>query len=64
MHYYSEIDLIDLNNEFQNLMKGRMSIDDYATAFTEKMNLFQYLVPTELAKIEKFANGLPSYFAQ
>ena len=60
--YCSEIDLIDLNNEFQNLKKGRMSIDDYAAAFTEKMKLFPYLVPTELSKIEKFANGLPADF--
>ena len=49
----SEIDLIDLNNEFQNLKKEKMSIDDYATAFTENMKLFPYLVPTELSKIEK-----------
>ena len=62
VQYCSEIDLIDLNNEFQNLKKGKMSIDDYATAFTEKMKLFPYLVPTELSKIERFANGLPADF--
>ena len=39
-----------------------MSIDDYATAFTEKMKLFPYLVPTELSKIERFPNGLPADF--
>ena len=39
-----------------------MSINDYATVFTEKMKLFPYLVPTELSKIERFANGLPTDF--
>ena len=62
MQYCSEIDLIDLNNEFQNLKKRRMSIDDYATASIEKMKLFPYLVPTKLSKIERFANGLPADF--
>lgn len=62
MQYCSEIDMIDLNNEFQNLKKGRMSIDDYAAVFMEKMKLFPYRVPTELSKIEKFANGLPADF--
>ena len=62
MQYCSEIDLIDLNNEFQNLKKGKMSVDEYATAFTERMKLFPYLVPTELSKIDRFANGLPTDF--
>ena len=62
MQYCSEIDLIDLNNEFQNMKKGKLSIDDYATTFTEKMKLFPYLVPSELSKIERFANGLPADF--
>ena len=62
MQYCSEIDLIDLNNELQNLKKGKISIDDYATAFTEKMKLFPYLVPNELAEIENFANGFSSNF--
>ncbi|XP_023763286.1 uncharacterized protein LOC111911773 [Lactuca sativa] len=62
MQYCSKIDLIDLNNEFQNVKKRKMSIDDYATTFTEKMKLFPYLVPTELAKIERFAKGLPAKF--
>ena len=44
------------------MKKGKMSIDDYATTFTEKMKLFPYLVPTELSKIERFANGLPVEF--
>ena len=60
--YCSEVDLIDLNNDFQNLKKGKMRVDDYATAFTEKMKLFLYLVPTKLSKIKRIANGLPTDF--
>ena len=39
-----------------------MSVDEYATAFTERMKLFPYLVPTELSKIDRFANGLLTDF--
>ena len=39
-----------------------MSVDEYVTSFTEKMKLFPYLVPTELSKIDRFANGLPANF--
>jgi len=39
-----------------------MSVDEYATAFTEKMKLFPYLVPTELSKIDRFSNRLPADF--
>ncbi|XP_023747418.1 uncharacterized protein LOC111895563 [Lactuca sativa] len=62
MQYCSEVDLIDLNNEFQNLKKGNMSIDEYVTAFTAKMKLLPYLVPNKLFEIEKFADGLPIDF--
>ncbi|KAL7591377.1 uncharacterized protein LOC111880758 [Lactuca sativa] len=62
IQYCSEIDMIDRNNEFQNLKKGKMSIDDHAAAFTKKMKLFPYLVPTELSKTGRFANGLPAKF--
>ena len=58
MQYCSEQDLLEINNEFQNLKKGRMSIIEYAVSFTEKMKLVPYLVPTELSKVNKFANGL------
>ena len=40
MQYCSEVDLIDLNYEFQNLKKWKMNVDVYVTAFTEKMKLF------------------------
>lgn len=62
MQYYSEIDLIELNNKFQNLKKGKISVDEYVTAFTDRMKLFPYLVPTKLSKIDRFANGLPAVF--
>ena len=62
MQYCSEQDLLEINNEFQNLKKGKLSITEYATSFTEKMKLIPYLVPTELSKVNKFANGLPADF--
>ncbi|XP_023763492.1 uncharacterized protein LOC111911959 [Lactuca sativa] len=64
LQYCLEVDLIDLNNEFHNLKKRKMSVDDSDTASTERMKLFPYLVPTKLSKIEKFANRLPSDFGQ
>ena len=39
-----------------------MSITEYAASFTEKMKIVPYLVPTELSKVNKFANGLPADF--
>ena len=39
-----------------------MSVSEYATSFTEKMKLVPYLVPNELSKVNKFANGLPADF--
>lgn len=50
-------------NEFQNLKKGQMSVIEYATTFNEKMELVPYLIPTELSKKDKFANGLPTDFS-
>ena len=60
MQYCSEQDLLEINNEFQNLKKGKMSVIEYAASFTEKMKLVPYLVPTELSKVNKFAHGLPA----
>ena len=62
MQYCSEQDLLEINNEFQNLKKGKMSVIEYAASFTEKMKLVPYLVPTELSKVNKFAHGLPADF--
>lgn len=39
-----------------------MSVSEYAASFTEKMKLVPYLVPIEVSNINKFANGLPTYF--
>lgn len=39
-----------------------MSVEEYVAVLTEKMMLVSDLVPTELSKIEKFANGLPMDF--
>ena len=39
MQYCYEQDLLEINNKFQNLKKGRMSVTGYAASFTEKMNL-------------------------
>lgn len=62
MQYCSEQDLLEINNEFQNLKKGKMSVTEYATSFIEKMKLVPHLVPTELSKVNKFALGLLADF--
>ena len=58
----SEKDLLDINNIFQNLKKGRMSVTEYAARFMEKMKLVLYLFLTELSKVygEDEACFLPS----
>lgn len=60
--YCSKQDLLVINNDFQNLKKGKMSINEYDAIFTDTMKLVPHLVPTELSKVDKFANGLPSDF--
>lgn len=37
--YYSEQDLLKINNEFKNLKKGRLSVSEYVSAFTEKKKI-------------------------
>ena len=60
--YCSEQEFLVINNEFQNLNKGKMSITEYVVKFTEKMKVVPHLVPTELSKVEIFSNGLSADF--
>lgn len=60
MQYCSEQDLLQINNEFQNLKKGKISVNEYARTFIENMKLVPNLVPTEISKENKFAIRLPS----
>lgn len=60
--YYSEQDLLEIKNEFQNLKKRRLNVNKYVAYFTEKMKFVRYLVPTELSKVNKFASGLLADF--
>lgn len=39
-----------------------MHVSEYDTTFTDKMKIVPHLVPTELSKDNKFANGLPAKF--
>ena len=50
MQYYSKQDLLEINNEFQNLKKEKMSVSEYTIDFTEKIKLVPYLVPTKFLK--------------
>ena len=45
---------MEINNEFQNLKKRKMSVSEYPTTFTEKMKLVPNLVPTKPSKVDKF----------
>lgn len=58
MKYCAEQDLLENNNEFQNLKKGKRSVNELDVTFTKKMKLVPNLVPTELSKVNKFAIGL------
>lgn len=52
----------EISNEFQNLKKWEMSVNQYTTIFTRKMELVPYMVPTELSNVKWLANGLPTDF--
>lgn len=41
-----------------------MSVYEYAAAFTEKINLVPYHVPSEISMVNKFFSGLPKDFGQ
>lgn len=56
--YCSEQDLLEINNEFQNLKKGKMSSNEYAATFEEKMKLVPYLIPTKILKMNTFSIAL------
>lgn len=62
MQYYSEIDLLEVNSEFQNLKKGKTSVSEYDATFNQKIKLVPILVPTKLSKLNKFVIGLPLDF--
>lgn len=60
MQYYSEHDLLEINNEFQNLKKNKMSVNEYTANFTENMKLVLNLVPNELFEVKKVCYGTTS----
>ena len=62
MQYSSKQHLLEINNEIQSLKKGKMSGNEYAAAFTEKMNLVMNLVLTKLSKVNMFTIGLPMHY--
>ena len=51
--------MLKLENQFLALTEGSMSVDEYAKSFTDKMEFALQLVPHELAKIDRYAMGLP-----
>lgn len=63
MKYFSDIDLLEVNNQFHNLKKGKMSISEYVAAFIEKIKLVPNLVPNKLSKLNEFVIELPTDFS-
>ena len=57
--FYSAQNLLELENQFLTLKKDNMSIDEYTNTFTDKMEFSLRIVPDELAKIDRYAKGLP-----
>lgn len=60
--YCTEQDLLEINNEFQNLKKGKMSVSEYDATFTKKIKLVHSLVATKLSNVNTFSMGLPVDF--
>jgi hypothetical protein len=46
--------------EFQNLVQGAMTVEQYSTRFLELSRFAPNLVPNEESKAERFENGLNS----
>lgn len=49
--------MLELENQFLALKKGIMSVDEYTTTVTDKMDLALRVVPGELTKIDRYAKG-------
>ncbi|PWA70411.1 zinc finger, CCHC-type, Retrotransposon gag domain protein [Artemisia annua] len=48
-----------IERDFLNLKKGNMNIDQYNTAFTEKLKFANKLCPDEESKVARYVEGLP-----
>ena len=48
-----------IERDFLNLKKGNMNIDQYNTAFTEKLQFANKLCPDEESKVARYVEGLP-----
>ncbi|KAI3697694.1 hypothetical protein L6452_30790 [Arctium lappa] len=53
-----EMDLIE--EEFQALTKGELTVKEYTRLFMEKLNLVGHVAPTEKEKIKAYLKGLPA----
>lgn len=50
--------MLDLDNQLLALKKGSTTVDEYTSAFTDKMELALCVVPNELFKIDRYFVGL------
>lgn len=57
--YCSDYDMERLEQEFLTLKKGDKPVDDLIYKFSDRMRFVAHLLPTEKAKISRFANTLP-----
>ena len=57
--FCSAQNMLELENQFLPLKNDNMSIDEYTNAFTDEMDSTLRLVPDELTKVDKYAEGLP-----
>ncbi|PWA56067.1 hypothetical protein CTI12_AA422440 [Artemisia annua] len=57
--YCSRSAIQRIERDFLNLKKGNMNIDQYNTAFTEKLQFANKLCPDEESKVARYVEGLP-----
>ncbi|KAI3757889.1 hypothetical protein L6452_05433 [Arctium lappa] len=58
--YCNDRALDKIEDDFQNLKKGNLTIADYAKQFMDKLGLVEHLAVDEGSKIKAFLKGLPA----
>lgn len=57
--YCLDQNILKLENQFLNLKKGSLTMEEYTNAFTDKMEFALHIVLDKLAKIDRYVKGLP-----
>lgn len=54
--------ILELENQFLNLKRGSLTVEEYTDAFTDNMEFALCIVPEKLNKIDRYNKGLPQEY--